>query len=175
MYRGTTGVDRLNRLCQEELNTNTRGIVHRGTQLYLGDRVINLENNYDKMIFNGDCGIITGVDPARRNLTVKFADRAITFESDELDNLKLSYAITIHKSQGSEYPAVIIPILGEHYLMLRRNLLYTAISRGRQLVVLIGSKKALQQAVRNHQEIARLTLLPYFLEKNQHSKYPANS
>ncbi len=165
MYKGECGVDKMNFTCQESLNVNSRHLMHRGNCFKLGDRVINLENNYDKMIFNGDCGIITGIDPIKKNISIKFSDRTIVFEYDELDNLKLSYAITIHKSQGSEYSVVIIPALFEHYLMLRRNLLYTAVSRGRNLVIVVGSKKALHYAVNNSKESKRITLLQKYMEK----------
>lgn len=163
MYKGECGVDRLNRMCQEELNQNTRHVMHRGVCLRLGDRVINLENDYDKMVYNGDCGVISGVDPTRRAVTVQLNGKGVLFEGEELDRLRLSYAITIHKSQGSEYPAVILPLLGEHYVMLRRNLLYTAVTRGRKLVVVVGSRRALQMAVKNGGDNRRTTLLQKYL------------
>lgn len=163
MYKGECGVDRLNRELQAALNANTRGLQHRGVRFLLGDRVINLENNYDKLIYNGDCGVVTGVDPVKKGLTVQFTDREATFESDELDALRLAYAVTIHKSQGSEYPAVVVPVLTEHYIMLKRNLLYTAVTRGRKLVLIVGQRKALELAVRQVADTRRETLLGRFL------------
>ena len=165
MYKGNCGVDLMNYLCQENLNENSRRIIHRGNVFKLGDRVINLENNYEKMVFNGDCGVISGIENVKKVVTVDFGDRAVTYEIDELDNLRLSYAITIHKSQGSEYPAVIIPVFFEHYHMLKRNLLYTAVSRGRKLVVIVGSRKALIKAVKDRGDTRRITLLEKFMKE----------
>ena len=159
MYKGECGVDRLNRLLQEELNPNTRAIVHRGVTFKLGDRVINVENDYDLGVVNGDAGPVVGVDPVKKSLAVRFDSGEVLFESDKLDSLRLAYAITVHKAQGSEYPAVVMPVLTEHFVMLKRNLLYTAVTRGRRLVVCVGQRRAFELAVRNAGETRRETLL----------------
>ena len=114
-----------------------------------GDKVMQIENDYDKEVYNGDIGYIDDVDPDDGELTVSFDGRAVVYGFGELDKLVLAYAATIHKSQGSEYPAVVIPVMTQHYTMLQRNLLYTGVTRGKRLVVLVGQKKAVAIAVRN--------------------------
>jgi exodeoxyribonuclease V alpha subunit len=113
------------------------------------DKVMQTENNYDKEVFNGDIGQIAKIDLLEREVVVQFDSREVTYDFGELDQVSLAYAITIHKSQGSEFPAVVIPLAMQQYLLLQRNLVYTGITRGRKLVVLIGQRKALAQAVRN--------------------------
>lgn len=110
---------------------------------------MQIENNYDREVFNGDLGFISAIDMEEAELLVDFDGRAVSYPFGELDELVPAFATTIHKSQGSEYPAVVIPILTQHYTMLQRNLLYTGITRGKQLVVLVGQKKAIAMAVRN--------------------------
>jgi len=114
-----------------------------------GDKVMQIENDYDKEVYNGDIGYIVDVDANEGELTASFDGRSVTYGFGELDTLVPAYAVTIHKSQGSEYPAVVIPVLTQHYAMLQRNLLYTGITRGKRLVVLVGQKKAVAIAVRN--------------------------
>ena len=114
-----------------------------------GDKVMQIENDYDKEVYNGDIGYIDDVDPNAGEIVVSFDGRSVTYGFGELDMLVPAYAATIHKSQGSEYPAVIIPVLTQHYAMLQRNLLYTGVTRGKRLVVLVGQKKAVAIAVRN--------------------------
>jgi exodeoxyribonuclease V alpha subunit len=114
-----------------------------------GDKVMQIENDYDKEVYNGDIGYVAEVDSAVGELTATFDGRRVTYGFGELDTLVPAYAVTIHKSQGSEYPAVLIPLLTQHYTMLQRNLLYTGVTRGKQLVVLVGQKKAVALAVRN--------------------------
>jgi exodeoxyribonuclease V alpha subunit len=116
-------------------------------------------NNYDKDVFNGDIGRIVKLDDIDQELTVQFDERKVTYEFNELDEIILSYATTVHKSQGSEYPVVVMPIHSQHYVLLQRNLLYTAITRGRKLVVLIGTQKAIAIAVRRMDSRRRVTLL----------------
>ncbi|HIG19109.1 MAG TPA: ATP-dependent RecD-like DNA helicase, partial [Candidatus Handelsmanbacteria bacterium] len=124
----------------------------------VGDRVMQIRNDYDKDVFNGDAGWVVGPGAEGKGLVVRFDDdREIEYGGDELDQLQLAYAITIHKSQGSEYPAVVIPLLTQHYRMLQRNLLYTAITRGKQVVILVGSPKAIEIAVGNAQVAERWT------------------
>jgi exodeoxyribonuclease V alpha subunit len=120
------------------------------------DKVMQVRNNYDKEVFNGDLGRVRKIDPENQIMRVEVDGRMIDYAFDELDELVLAYAITVHKAQGSEYPAVVLPLLTQHYLMLQRNLLYTAITRGRKLVVIVGSKKALAIAVA---KTKRFTLL----------------
>lgn len=152
MRRGIIGVDNLNRALQEGLNPECPDmpVLRRGEMILReGDPVMQVRNDYDKMVFNGDLGTLTRVYPDKREARVTFDERTLTYTEQELDRLNLAYAVTIHKSQGSEYPAVIIPLMKTHYIMLQRNLLYTALTRARQLVVVIGQKEALWQAVRN--------------------------
>ena len=115
----------------------------------MGDKIIQTENDYDKEVFNGDIGIIERIDPVEHEVTICFDDRLVKYDFGELDEIALAYAVTIHKSQGSEFPAVVIPLATQHYMLLQRNLIYTGITRGKRLLVLIGQKKALGIAVRN--------------------------
>jgi exodeoxyribonuclease V alpha subunit len=124
-----------------------------------GDRVIQLRNNYDKAIFNGSIGRIVTINPEKARVSVMFEEAHADYELSELDELGLAYAISVHKSQGSQYPAVVMPVHSSHYLMLRRNLLYTAITRAERVCVLVGGKAALQQAVRNQDERLRFSRL----------------
>jgi exodeoxyribonuclease V alpha subunit len=110
---------------------------------------MQIRNNYDKDVFNGDIGNVVKIDLEEQELTVQFEERRIIYDFNELDELVLAYAVSVHKAQGSEYPAVVIPVLTQHYVMLQRNLLYTAVTRGRKLVVMIGTKKALAIALKN--------------------------
>jgi len=120
---------------------------------------MQIRNNYEKEVFNGDIGRIVGIDLDEQKVLVKFEDRVVSYEWSDLDELVLAYAISIHKSQGSEYPAVVVPLLSQHYIMLQRNLLYTAITRAKRLVVLVGSKRAIAIAVRNNKVQRRYTNL----------------
>ena len=115
----------------------------------VGDKVMQVKNNYDKHVFNGDIGFIRSYDAVDDKLEIDFDGRSLTYEPGEADELKLAYCVTVHKSQGSEYPAVVLPLLTQHYMLLQRNLLYTAITRGKQLVVIVGTDKALRIAIEN--------------------------
>ena len=160
MNRGSLGIRELNARLQAELNParpDEPSVEKFGWQFRLHDKVIQTENDYDKEIFNGDIGQIVKVDPMEREVTVRFAPREVVYEFGELDELALAYAITIHKSQGSEFPAVVIPLAMQHYLLLQRNLIYTGVTRGKQLVVLVGQKKALAVAVRNNRTEERFS------------------
>lgn len=126
---------------------------------------MQIRNNYDKEVFNGDIGVIESVDLEKRELTVRFDDRSVVYDVTELDELVLAYAATIHKSQGSEYPIVVIPILMNHYVMLQRNLIYTGITRAKKVLVLLGTKKALGYAVRNVTVSKRNTMLKERLQR----------
>ncbi len=150
MNRGGVGARSLNIELQAALNpAGERKVERFGWTFASGDKVMQIENDYDKEVYNGDIGYIADVDPEVGELTANFDGRSVTYGFGELDTLVPAYAATIHKSQGSEYPAVIIPILTQHYPMLQRNLLYTGITRGKRLVVMVGQKKAIAIAVRN--------------------------
>ena len=159
MNRGPLGTHTLNRELQALLNPAGRELRAGDRLLREGDRVIQLRNNYDKGVFNGSIGRIMTVDPQKGRVTVAFEETHAEYDQAELDEIGLAYAISVHKSQGSQYPAVIMPIHPQHYLMLRRNLLYTAITRAERVCVLVGTKAALQQAVRNQDERKRLSRL----------------
>ena len=153
MNRGSLGIRELNVRLQGELNPPRPGepIVEKfGWQFRIRDKVVQTANNYDKDVFNGDIGQIVGMDPMEREVTIRFEQREIVYEFGELDEISLAYAITIHKSQGSEFAAVVIPLATQHYLLLQRNLVYTAVTRGKRLVVIVGQKQALAMAVRNN-------------------------
>jgi exodeoxyribonuclease V alpha subunit len=149
MHRGLLGTVHLNRQLQQLLNPRGPSIERGGTTFRLGDRVMQLRNNYDKGVFNGDLGKIAAVDIEESELTVDFDGRSITIDADDLDEIGLAYAISVHKSQGSEYPAVVIPLHTAHFPMLHRSILYTAVTRGKELVVLVGSKRAVAMAIKN--------------------------
>ena len=150
MNRGGVGARSLNIELQAALNpAGDRKVERFGWTFAPGDKVMQIENDYDKEVYNGDIGYIDEVDPDAGELTASFDGRAVTYGFGELDTLVPAYAATIHKSQGSEYPAVVIPVLTQHYAMLQRNLLYTGVTRGKRLVVLVGQRKAVAIAVRN--------------------------
>ena len=150
MNRGGLGARALNAALQAALNPPGELRVERfGWTFGPGDKVMQVANSYDREVFNGDLGVITGVDLEEGELTVVFDGREVAYGFGELDELVLAYATTIHKAQGSEYPAVVIPLSTQHYAMLARNLLYTGVTRGRKLVVLLGQRRALAIAVRN--------------------------
>lgn len=165
MQKGPVGTIALNHSLQEALNPNGEGL-KRGQYVFRpGDKVMQVRNNYDKEVFNGDLGMVRKVDLEEKELTVDFDGTKVTYEGEELDELILAYATTIHKSQGSEYPMVVIPVVNAHYVMLQRNLIYTAITRSKKLCVLIGSLQALQMAVRTQESLSRNTRLKERLEK----------
>jgi len=148
MNRGGVGARSLNIELQAALNPAGEHKVERfGWTFAPGDKVMQIENDYDKEVYNGDVGYVTGVEPDGGELTVIFDGRSVTYGFGELDTLVPAYAATIHKSQGSEYPAVVIPVVTQHYPMLQRNLLYTGVTRGKRLVVLVGQRKAVAIAV----------------------------
>ncbi len=160
MNRGGLGVRSFNVELQKRLNPAAEPRVSRfGTTFSPGDKVIQTVNNYNKEVFNGDIGRIESVDPENGLLRVDFDGRAVEYEFGELDEVSLAYATSIHKSQGSEYPAVVIPLAMQHYMLLERNLIYTAVTRGKKLVIIIGQVKALAMAVRNRRSSRRVTNL----------------
>jgi len=150
MNRGSLGARTLNIELQRALNPPGAVRVERfGWTFCPGDKVMQVANDYDRDVFNGDLGLITGIDTEEGALSVSFEGRAVEYGFGELDELVLAYATTIHKAQGSEYPVVVIPLVTQHYAMLARNLLYTGVTRGKRLVVIVGQRKALAMAVRN--------------------------
>ncbi len=167
MHRGAAGVATLNRQLQETLNPSAPGkaeVRHGGRILRVGDRVMQLQNDYERQVFNGDMGRITAIDLEDQLATVAFDDTTVVYEFSELDALVHAYAVSIHKAQGSEFPAVVLPLLTQHYMMLQRNLLYTGVTRARSLVVLVGGMRAIAMAVRNDQIARRNTRLAQRLQ-----------
>lgn len=175
MNKGELGTIRLNELIQQTLNPvgNGKAQVERGKTLFIeGDKVLQTRNNYDKGVYNGDIGIIESLDAEERTLRVRMDnDQLVEYSSEDWIELELAYAISVHKYQGSECPCIVIPLHTTHYRLLSRNLLYTAVTRGKKLVVLVGQERALQQAIRNHQENNRYTGL-YQAMTQQQSGFP---
>jgi exodeoxyribonuclease V alpha subunit len=167
MYRGAAGVSNLNQLLQAALNPPTPQKPERklgGTVFRAGDRVMQTRNNYDKDVFNGDIGIITALDLEEQTMTVNVDGRPVVYNWLDADELVLAYAASVHKAQGSEYPCVVLPLLTQHYLMLQRNLLYTAVTRAKKLVVVVGSRKAMAMAVKNNKVAERYSALDVRLQ-----------
>ena len=159
MQRGELGARNLNQVLQAALNPAGPAVQRYGWTFRTGDRVMQTANDYEKDVYNGDIGVIAALDEEEKELSVDFDGRAVVYDFQELDELALSYAVTVHKSQGSEYPVVVVPIHSQHYMLLQRNLLYTAITRGRKLVVLVGTRKALAMAVKRVDSRRRVTSL----------------
>ena len=167
MQRGVVGAANLNQLLQAAVNPPAKDYkgnpgpeLHRGGYTFrAGDKVMQIKNNYDKEVFNGDIGTIEKIDPEDRTLTVRFDDRAIEYDATELDEMVLAYATTVHKAQGAEYPIVVMPVMMTHFMMLQRNLLYTGVTRAKKTLVLVGQKKAVGYCVRNVTVDKRNTLL----------------
>jgi exodeoxyribonuclease V alpha subunit len=160
MHRGTVGIRQINLTLQKRLNPNARGITFGDTHFAEGDRVIQTRNNYDKNIFNGDMGRVEKVLPDAGTLAVDFDGRIIDLERMELIDLDLAYAVSVHKSQGSEFPIIVFPVLKQHFMLLQRNLLYTGITRGRKKVFVVGDPTAWAMAVNNDEQKLRYTALP---------------
>jgi len=137
-----------------------------GSQLRVGDRVMQVRNNYDKEVYNGDVGWIIRMDPEEQQIWIRFDQAEVVYDVSDRDELQLAYAISVHKSQGSEYPAVVFLLHTSHYVMLQRNLLYTALSRGRRLVVMVGTRQAVAIAVRSAQTRERYSRLPNRLRRH---------
>jgi exodeoxyribonuclease V alpha subunit len=168
MHRGVVGARLLNDRLQARLNPlqYAKAEYRSGTRLFrVGDRVLQLRNNYDKDVFNGDIGRIEQIDLENGELWINFEERRVNYEFSDLDELALAYALTVHKSQGSEYPVVILPLLTQHYLLLQRNLLYTGITRAKKMVIVVGTRKAIAMAVKNNKIAARWTALSERLQQ----------
>jgi exodeoxyribonuclease V alpha subunit len=160
MHKGVIGTINLNRVLQEVLNPNPVSMESMGNIFKIDDKVMHLRNNYQKEVFNGDIGTIRQIDKKKGRLSVDYYGRLVDYDPSDLDEVSVAYAISVHKSQGSEYPAVIVPMMTQHFIMLQRNLLYTAMTRGKKLVILIGTQKALSIALNNakpQQRLSRLT------------------
>jgi exodeoxyribonuclease V alpha subunit len=159
MYRGPAGATNLNQVLQDALNAEGIAVPFGGRRFRLGDRVMQVRNDYEKEVFNGDLGRIIGMDGEGQAIHVTFDAGTVSYRGEEMDDLVLAYAVTVHKSQGSEYRAVVVPIVTQHYVMLQRKLLYTAVTRARDLVVLVGSRRAVAIAVRNDRAPERYSSL----------------
>jgi exodeoxyribonuclease V alpha subunit len=159
MHKGVVGAENLNRRLQEALNPGEGGVAHGERLFRENDKVMQVRNNYDKEVFNGDIGRIAAVRPGGRELDVRFEGRHVTYDFSELDELSPAYAVSVHKSQGSEYPAVVFPVLTQHYILLQRNLIYTALTRARRLAVLVGTRRALAIGIRSGSAAHRWTRL----------------
>jgi len=167
MRKGTIGATALNTELQKALNPGEGGLMRGGRTFKTGDKVMQIRNNYDKEVYNGDIGRISSIDTEAQEVTVTIDGRGVAYDYTELDEIVHAYSVSIHKSQGSEYPCVVIPILTQHYMMLQRNLLYTGVTRGKKLVVIVGTKKAMSIAVRNNKAQKRYTMLKERLSTGQ--------
>jgi len=163
MHKGVAGAGNLNRELQKTLNPGSEGIIHGDRNYLTSDKVMQIRNNYDKEVFNGDIGRITQIYPENQELAISFDGREVTFDFSDLDEVVLAYAVSVHKSQGSEFPVVVIPVLTQHYILLQRNLIYTAVTRGQKLVVMVGTRKALAIGVKNDKTKKRFTYLKHRL------------
>jgi len=159
MHKGVVGATNLNRRLQETLNPGEGGVARGDRVFRVNDKVMQIRNNYDKDVFNGDIGRITAISTEEKVLTVLIDGREVVYDFSELDEIVHAYAVSVHKSQGSEYPAVIFPVLTQHYILLQRNLIYTAVTRARRLAVIVGTRKALAIGVKNMRTDRRYTLL----------------
>ena len=168
MYNGAVGVSNLNLLLQAALNPPAkRKAEHKlGGRLFrVGDKIMQTVNNYDKNVYNGDIGRVTEMDMLQQNLTVSIDGAPVLYDFLEADELVHAFAISVHKSQGAEYPCVVMPVATQHYLMLQRNLLYTAVTRAKKLVILVGTRKAIRIAVKNDKTTQRHTALDWRLQR----------
>jgi exodeoxyribonuclease V alpha subunit len=157
MHRGVIGAENLNKVLQEALNKSEVELPRGGRVYKLGDKVMQIKNDYDKEVFNGDIGRITRIDLEEQEVTVEFDGRQVEYDFSDLNELVLAYAVSVHKSQGSEYPVVVMPVHISHYMLLQRNLLYTGVTRARKLVIIVGTKKALSIGIRNNKIQKRFT------------------
>ncbi len=162
MTRGVVGTRNLNRVLQELINPpkpDKVEVVRGGSTLRVGDRVIQQTNDYQREVFNGDMGVVTVIDTTEQEVTVQYQERCVTYDYADLNEIALAWSVSIHKSQGSEYPVVILPLYMQHYLMLSRNLLYTGLTRAKKLAIVIGAKKAIAIALHSTDKQQRYTRL----------------
>ena len=167
MHKGSAGTINLNARLQEALNPSSKRVDIGNKTFRVNDKVMQIVNNYDKNVFNGDIGRISIIDRENQELSVQFDDRIVKYEYSDLDDLTLAYAVTVHKSQGAEYPVVVMPVIMQHSIMLQRKLLYTGVTRGKKLVVIVGSKRAMATAVNNNNTQMRYSLLKHRLQTQQ--------
>jgi exodeoxyribonuclease V alpha subunit len=173
MRKGVLGTENLNATLQEHLNPSKNPFYRGGLKIAPGDKVMQIRNNYEKNVFNGDVGRVKNIDQIEQQAIITFDERDVEYEFTELDEIILAYAVSIHKYQGSEAPCIVIPIHTSHFKLLHRNLLYTGVTRGKKLVILVGNKKALAIAVKNDEVKRRFTgLKPAILET--HNPLPAS-
>jgi exodeoxyribonuclease V alpha subunit len=165
MHRGEVGTVALNALLQQQLNPRGRGLKRGRDELRVGDKVMQVRNDYERDVFNGDIGRVVSVDDEQGSAMVEINGVTVVYDTAQLEQLALAYCVSIHKSQGSEYPAVVVPLVTQHYVLLQRNLLYTAVTRARRLVVLVGSERALRLAVDRIDQARRRTLLAGELQR----------
>ena len=159
MYRGETGANALNERLQDRLNGTGQELIRGGLRLRRGDKVMQIRNNYNRDVFYGDIGRIREIRQTDQEVAIDFGGRTVPYDFSDLDEIVLAYAISVHKSQGSEFRAIVMPVTTQHYVMLQRNLIYTAITRARELVVMVGSRKAMEMAVENNAVAERFTTL----------------
>ncbi|NIO48454.1 MAG: ATP-dependent RecD-like DNA helicase [Candidatus Aminicenantes bacterium] len=170
MYRGLVGVDNLNSEMQKKFNRFHEGLKFGNREIRVHDKVMQIRNNYEKEVFNGDIGVVSHIDKQRYRVFVDFYGRSVVYEREEMDDLTLAYAVSVHKSQGSEYQTVVMPLLTQHYIMLQRNLFYTALTRAKKLSVIVGSYKALYIAIKNDKPVKRNCLVKEKLIKISQGK-----
>ncbi len=163
MHKGLTGSENLNNILQEQINPGNTFLQRGDKKFKINDKVMQIRNNYDKDVFNGDIGRIKSIDAENQKIIIIFDGRDVNYQYAELDEIILAYAISVHKSQGSEYPVVVMPVTTQHYILLQRNLIYTGVTRGRELVILVGTKKALIMGIKNNKISKRFTYLKYRL------------
>ena len=166
MHKGIVGAENLNSALQNALNPGEERVSRGSSSFRIHDKVMQIKNNYDKLVFNGDIGRIEKVHSENQTVLISFDRRNILYDFSELNEVILAYAISVHKSQGSEYPAVVLPILTQHYILLQRNLIYTAVTRGKHLVVVVGTRKALHMGINNNKTRKRFTYLEQRLREN---------
>jgi exodeoxyribonuclease V alpha subunit len=159
MHKGVLGAINLNIELQRRLNPDQPSVLYGSRTFHLQDKVMQIVNNYEKEVFNGDIGWVSRINQEDRELTIDFDGRQVPYDFSELDEVVLAYAISVHKSQGSEYPVVIFPVTTQHFMLLQRNLIYTGMTRAKRLVILIGTKKALWMAIKNNRLQRRFTQL----------------
>ena len=169
MKRGPIGTECLNIELQKALNPKNPPLVRGGQRFAVGDKVMQIRNNYKREVYNGDVGRIEKIDQTEQKLTVQMDDKSVEYNFSDLDEIMLAYAVSVHKYQGSECPCIVMPIHTSHFKLLQRNLLYTAVTRGKQLVILVGTKKALALSIHNDEVKNRYTGLVQALLENSYS------
>ena len=168
MRRGILGSENFNKCLQDILNPYAEQAIRGWHTFRTGDKVMQIRNNYDYDVFNGDIGRIVNIDQVEKLLDIRFSDKQVAYDMADLNELVLAYATTIHKAQGSEYPVVVLPLHTQHYIMLQRNLLYTGITRAKEMVVIVGTNQALNICIRNNQVMRRNS---YLSERLQDATY----